>query len=77
MFSLRKHPFHLALRSTVAKSEEKRMLSQASECFARESAMLKLEKRGENRLLFLLSLIFLCHNIKDDGYNSTKITKQL
>ena len=40
--------------------------------------MLKLEKRGENGAkLFLLSLIFLGHNIKDGGYNSTNINKQL
>ena len=38
--------------SPAAKSEEKRMLSRASECFARESAMLKLEKRGENGYYF-------------------------
>ena len=35
--------------------------------------MLKLEKRGEK----LGYLIFLRHNIKDGGYNSTNITKQL
>ena len=39
--------------------------------------MLKLEQRGENRAsqkvrVFLLSLIFLCHN-KDDGCNSTNM----
>ena len=39
--------------------------------------MLKLEQRGENRAsqkvrVFLLSLIFLCHN-KDAGYNSTNM----
>ena len=47
--------------------------------------MLKLEKRGENGAshtypmgyLFLLYLIFLRHNIKDGGHNSTNITKQL
>ena len=40
--------------------------------------MLKLEKRGENGACrFLLYLIFLRHNIKDGGYNSTKTTKQL
>ena len=39
--------------------------------------MLKLKQRGENRAsqkvrVFLLSLIFLCHN-KDAGYNSTNM----
>ena len=29
------------------------------------------------RYYFLLSLIFLCNNIKDGGYNSTNINKQL
>ena len=64
-----------------------RRFLRARECFARESAMLKLEKRGENGasqkergrvpqgLQFLLSLIFLRHN-KDGGYNSTNINKQ-
>ena len=42
--------------------------------FARESAILKLQKRG---LLFLLSLIFLRHKIRDGGYNSKNINKQL
>ena len=39
-----------------------------AECFARESAF-----KG---LLFLLSKIFLCHKIKDGGYNDTNINKQ-
>ena len=43
--------------------------------------MLKLEKRGENGvsqgLLFLLSLIFLGHNIKDGSFSSTNINNQL
>ena len=45
--------------------------------FARESAMLKLQKRRGNTLLFLLSPIFLCHKTKDGGYNNTNINKQL
>ena len=53
---------------------------RARECFARESTLLKLEKRGENgasqKEWGLLSLIFLRHN-KDGGYNSTNINKQL
>ena len=36
--------------------------------FARESAILKL---------FLLSVIFLRHKIRDGGYNNTNINKQL
>ena len=36
--------------------------------FARESAILKL---------FWLSVIFLCHKIRDGGYNNTNINKQL
>ena len=34
-------------------------------------------RRGGNGLLFLLSPIFLCHKIKDGGYNNTNIKKQL
>ena len=45
--------------------------------FARESAMLKLQKRRGNGSLFLLSPIFLCHKIKDGGYDNTNINKQL
>ena len=34
------------------------------------------ESKRSGGLLFLISLIFLCHN-KDGGYNSTNINKQL
>ena len=45
--------------------------------FAREKRHVEIPKKRGNALLFLLSPIFLCHKIKDGGYNNTNINKQL
>jgi len=44
---------------------------------AKAPMMFKLQKRGGNwaSLLFLLSPIFLCHKIKDGGYNNMNNSK--
>ena len=76
MFSLRKHPFLLAPRS-------QRRRAKRNGCFRGLANVLLAKaqcwnsKREGKWLLFLLSLIVLCHNIKDGGYNSTNINKQL